>query len=99
MSRKVKAVNAVEGESPFGGVSFTPKCPRCGRLSQNSMMLFGLPPSMPILCRGCGKSYEVSFSYEEDTSNSIQPERVTYYDKMFFRNLESLSLPVPDGYH
>lgn len=24
MSRKLKAVNAVEGKSPFGGVSFTP---------------------------------------------------------------------------
>ena len=99
MSRKLKAVNAVEGESPFGGVSFTPKCPSCGRLSQNSMTPFGSPSSIPILCRNCGKRYEVSFSYEEDTSNSIRLEKVTYHNKMFFRDIDSLSLPVPDGYH
>ena len=99
MSRKLKAVNAVEGKSPFGGVSFTPKCPSCGRLSQNSMTPFGSPSSIPILCRNCGKRYEVSFSYEEDTSNSIRLEKVTYHNKMFFRDIDSLSLPVPDGYH
>lgn len=91
MSRKLKAVNAVEGKSPFGGVSFTPKCPSCGRLSQNSMTPFGSPSSIPILCRNCGKRYEVSFSYEEDTSNSIRLEKVTYHNKMFFRDIDSLS--------
>ena len=63
------------------------------------MTPFGSPSSIPILCRNCGKRYEVSFSYEEDTSNSIRLEKVTYHNKMFFRDIDSLSLPVPDGYH
>ena len=41
----------------------------------------------------------MSFSYEEDTSNSIRLEKVTYHNKMFFRDIDSLSLPVPGGYH